>query len=569
MDPAILQGQEVGLLRESCMYFAHTVLRGPQEAPYNGRFMVSAHHEEWDELLHGHRRICVMAPRDHSKSFTFTFAFPLWQCAFNPGSRGFIFSATQDQAVRILRDIKDELEDNPKLAWLVPAEKEQWNATSIKLSNGARIYARGYGTKIRGAHPDWIVVDDGLNDEDAYSELVRTKNIDYFFTAISNMIVPGGRIIVVGTPFHGSDLYSALAQNSEYTFRRYPALSQAGEPLWPARYSVALLAAKRREIGSVRFTREFLCQPVSDDMSLFPEALFRGPPVEQFQARLGMPASYWNEMGVTRRYVGVDLAISSTTGADFTVLFVLGLDQQGNRWVVDIIREQGLPFRQQLSLINAVGRKYRPELIYIESNQMQRVFGDELIAETDLPIKKFITTGVGRGTSGNRKLPTGNTTTQNKNSLEGGVPALRVLLENRKFRIPRGDQASVAATEVWVQEMRSFTWLNGKLQGVGSHDDTVMACWIADQAVRDGGFTFSTGTEEGPVNLDALLKEQMGTEEEDGEEAEVVGDPVLEARLRLGDDGREPDDDLGPDDDLALDPVQSAWANLPGLRRGS
>ncbi|MCA9544452.1 MAG: hypothetical protein KC613_08680, partial [Myxococcales bacterium] len=40
-------------------------------------------------------------------------------------------------------------------------------------------------------------------------------------------------------------------------------------------------------------------------------------------------------------------------------------------------------------------------------------------------------------------------------------------------------------------EMQAFGWHKGKLQGVGQHDDTVMALWIATMAVRKGsGFVY-------------------------------------------------------------------------------
>jgi hypothetical protein len=534
-------------------------------APYNGRFLIGPHHEAWDQLIHRRRRICVLAPRDHGKTFYWDFAFPLWKAEAQPDGRGYIFSGSQEQAVRILGDIKDEVEDNPKLQHLLPTGVAKvWSATVIELKNGHRIYARGFGTKTRGAHPGWLVVDDGLNDEDAYSELVRRKKIDYFMTAISGMVGPTGQLVVVGTPFHAQDLYGELERNTEYTFARYPALDPvSGQALWPARYDVEKLAARRREIGSVRFTREYLCQPISDDMSLFPGHLFQGQPTEQTAAVLGKGARYWEQLGITRRFIGVDLAISSSTGADYTVLFVLGLDRWGNRWVLDIIREKGLGFQQQLSLVNAAGRKYDPDLIFIESNQMQRVFGDELIRTTSLPIKKFVTTGAGKVKN---KQPTGNTTSANKNSLEGGVPGLRVLLENKKFRIPRGDARSVEITDQWIGEMRSFTWLDGKLQGVGAHDDTVMALWIADQAVRQGGFSFSVGDEPAakgrPANgnghkpaepresLDTFLAGQMAEPtarpDQDGDR-----DPVQRVLASIGTGNPLDEDDLEREDDQA------------------
>lgn len=465
------------LIHASCAFFAQEVLTGPPEPPYHGRFLISEHHEEWDDLVVDYDRLMVEAPRDHGKTFFFDFAYPLWKIVTQPGGCGFIFSNTKEQAQRILADIKHELETNPRLRHLVPTKKSgnRWSAHSIQCTNGHRIYARGFGTKVRGAHPSWIVVDDGLNDETAYSELIRKKQIEYFYSAITNMIVPGGQIIVVGTPFHSADLYADLAQNPEYEFRRYQALfGKAERPLWSDRYDKATLLKKRTEIGSIRFTREFQCEPIADDMSLFPKYLFTGIPREQMSLTLGMPKEFWDQAGVTM-YMGVDFALSSSVEADYTVIWVMGLDEYGNRWIVDIQRGKGLPYQDQLSKINEVARKYEPALIFLESNQAQRIFGDELIRTTDLPIKLF------------------NTNATHKHALDKGVPSLRVLLENGKFRIPRGDARSVELTNTWRDEMRSFTYVEGSLKSVGTHDDTVMACWICDQAIRAGGFSFDFG----------------------------------------------------------------------------
>ena len=584
----------LSMMRSSCAYFAAEVLTGP--AMYGGKFIVADHHLAWDALVTTQLRLAVLAPRDHGKTYFFDFAYPIWKAVFTPNGKGYIFSATQPQAIRILEDIKEEIESNPKLQWLIPkgANKKQWSSTAITLANGHKIYARGYGTKVRGAHPDWIVVDDGLNDEDAYSEVTRAKNIDYFYTAITNMIIPGGQIVVVGTPFHAADLYASLEKNPRYCFRKFPAISKEGTALWPQRYSAETLSDKKVEIGSIRFTREFLVEPISDDMSIFPERLFRGQPTEVFNVKLGMPARFWNQMGIVSRFVGVDFAISSSTSADYTAVFVMGLDSTGNRWVLDIQQHRGLEYQEQLSLINAIGQKYRPDVIFLEANQMQRIFGDELIRNSDLPIMKFYTTGKGNTKTSNKKLPKGNTVSQNKNSLEGGVPSLRVLLENKKFRIPRGDTRSVEMTDKWISEMKAFTWADGKLQGVGSHDDLVMACWICDQAIRQSGFSFSTGDEDdGKASLDDIIKESMGVdpnartgdEEPEGWDgtAEIPDkktptvDPVLEAIQKFGSfkattptpgsatkAGETDDDDL-EDADEDFDPLNFG-APGPGFR---
>jgi len=489
-------------------------------------------------------------------TYFFDFAYPLWKLAMFPGSTGFIFSGTAPQAIRILGDIKEEIETNPRLQWLLPTKRQgvQWSSTCIQCSNGSRIYARGFGTRVRGAHPDWIVVDDGLNDETLYSEMVRRKQIDYFYSAISNMLVPGGQLIVVGTPFHQQDLYADLEANKEYVFRRFAALNGEGQPLWPERYSAELLAAKRREIGGLRFTREFMCQPIADDMSLFPGYLFEGEGVEQPTVCLGMPLAYWRELGITSVAMGVDFALSTSAKADYSVIWVMGRDAAGNRWIMDIARGHGASFQSQLSKIIEVARLYEPGIIFVESNQAQQIFGDELIRTTDLPIHKFVT-GV------------------QKHALDKGVPSLRVLLENRKFKIPRGDERSVRMTNVWRDEMRAFTWAQGKLTSVISHDDTVMACWIAEQAVRHGGFSFDFGDDLGydsaaeqAADMKSVMRELTG-EGEDGEHKLPPATGNLVDDVDAGAGGRGRGGPMVVGGDAADEGGEDPWA-LPTMKSG-
>jgi hypothetical protein len=499
--------------QESCAFFASETLRGPQGEPYNGRFLIARHHEEWSELIVEHGRLCIEAARDHGKTFFFDFAYPIWMAEKHPNKDGFIFSASQPQAERILGDIAGEIETNPKLRHLMPKVKQRWSSSCIQLANGHKIYARGYGTKVRGAHPVWVVVDDGLNDDTAYSEKVRQKEIDYFYNAITNMVIPGGQIIVVGTPFHRSDLYAQLEKNTEYFFKKYPAIQADGTALWPERYDLESLETRKQEIGSVRFSRELLCEAISDGSTLFPKPLFLGDPVEQTSIGLGMPLASWERAGVLNRFMGVDFGLSSSVGADYTVVWTMGIDGQKNRWIVDIQRERGLAYEAQKALIVTTATKYKPGIIFVESNQAQRIFGTELIRETDLPIKLFHTG-------------------ESKHSQMNGVPSLRILLENRKYRIPRGDARSIAMTDEWIDEMQSITVVNGKVASLGEHDDMVMANWICERAIEKGSFAFSFSEEEGDAEVLAEMFGMMEDEQEEMEEDSFVLGALPQGRGR-------------------------------------
>lgn len=477
------------MLRAFLPFYATEVLRGPPE--YGGKFLLGPHHVEWGEAVQSSRRILALAARDHGKSHFFCFAYPLWMAdRVKPGRLGYIMSGSAKTAQEHLAKIRQEIVGggenggpNPKLAHLLPFKKD--NSTAIKFANNSEIRARGFGTKVRGGHPFWLVGDDMGNDEWIWSENVRTKSIDYFLTAIRPMVVPGGQMIVVGTPFHAQDLYKYLDDTQMYHVMRHPARHPvSGVPLWPQRYSAEHLDRTRQELGSsIRFSREYLCEPISDESSLFPSYLFEAPGCKQ-PYPLGLDGNYWASRGYDV-FMGVDLAMSASARADYFVVFVMAVDPvSGDRYVVDIIRRKGLGYSDQVDLIVATSERYSAGLVFCEANQFQRVISDMVVRTSTCPIKPFYTVGRRKGTS--KRLGMSQTYSANKNALDQGIPALRMLLEGGKLKIP-WDPSTRETVQTWIGEMQSFGWADGKLQGVGAHDDTVVALWIAEHACAVGG----------------------------------------------------------------------------------
>lgn len=475
----------------------------------------------WEALILRHQNVSINAARDHSKSTFFSYIYPIWRAWSEPGCEVYVFSKTLEQAIEFLDIMVDGrnnlkgLDGTPALRHLLPRDKQgnvRRKKTDIRLTNGSRIRAIGYGKAIRGAHPKYIVCDDVLNDEDMWSETQRMKHIEYFKSAIVNMAPKDGQICVVGTPYHVSDLYGFLRKNEGFVFRRYPGILKDPKtgnerPLFPYRWSLSQLYQKKKIIGPVSFAREILCEPITDDLAIFPSYLF--PPLFDDRLVLRPTRSEIRVRGWTT-YMGVDIARSASVGADYFVIFCIAKDNEGNHYVVDIHRSKGLPFIAQLEQIKLFYQMYDPALVFIESNQMQQVWSDEMRRTTDIPIKEFVTTA------------------QNKYPLDKGLPSLRILLENRKLVIPRGDAYSRATTDIWINEATQFGFIDGKLQGIGEHDDTVMAWWIAEEAAKAGGFSFG-----------------FGDEDDAAAEAEFAGEGIDWEKEMLGDD-----EDFDPNEGL-------------------
>lgn len=289
----------------------------------------------------------------------------------------------------------------------------------------------------------------------------------------------GNAIVNHNTPLHALDLHGWLAKNEEFFSKRYPGILDYNGPneraLFPQLWTVERLKRRKRLIGNVAFTREILVEPISDDLSLFPFHLF--PPLYEPHLTIRPTIEQIRERGWTT-YMGVDVAISASVGADYFVMFVIGVDRQGNHHVVDIRRHRGMPFNTQLENIEHWAKYYDCQLVLIEANQAQKVWSDEMKRTTDVPVKEFVTLA------------------SNKYPLDKGMPSLRILIENGKIRIPRGNHESVVITDEWINEMVQFGFFQGKLQGTGAHDDQAMAFWFSCEAKKLGGFGFSFGDDD-------------------------------------------------------------------------
>ena len=484
------------MARSNLAFFAQEMLSGPPEAPFLNRFLIGAHHEEWADLINDHPQLCVLAPRGHGKSQFFTVAYVIWEAFRNPGQEALILSGSEEQAIDQLSKIKDEVETNPALSFLRPKKANTWAKKDIEFGNGFRVRARGFMTKVRGAHPHFIVLDDVVNEESAFSDQMRSKVEHFFFSAIFNMKHTANvKFRIVGTPQHQQDLYGILSEREGFHFQRFQAITN-GKALWPEVLPLPELLKIKRTVGELVFARERQCEVVNDDASVFPLSLFLQPGVLRPELKLGLPGQYWDQAGVYMRYMGIDFAISTSQGADFTVIFVMGVDPQGTRWVIDIIRDKGLGFQEQLSMIRDAQAKYQCQMIYCESNQMQSIFGDELVRTTDLPIRKVITGS-------------------EKHSLERGLPSLRVLHEQQKYRVPRGDARSLELTDEWMKEMQSFTFKRGRIKSTGRHDDIGMANYICERAVKESDFSFCFGEQPGDAEA---LEEMMYDIDEESED---------------------------------------------------
>ena len=481
---------EETLRRKNISYFITSVMPD---------FQLSWHHLEWGDLVHQYRKLCIMAARDHGKSYYFSNAYPIWKmynyCRPNVGklsgrrptnsnsNRGYLFSFSLQQSVDLMEILKTTIENNDILRErLYPDTRNSgaWASTNIVCKNGARLTCKGFGSSVRGAHPYWIVVDDGLKDNVIYSAIQRQKNIDYFHSVIMNMLVPKGQIIVVGTPFHALDLYGDLKTKSiqssldkkGWFVIEYPAIFPDGRILWSQRWGFDELMEKRVTQGNIIFSRENLCRPITNESSIFPldileRSLVRMENYTLVNNRNDFPINF------EKVVVGCDFAISSNVGSDYYVYTIWGVDEKRDMWLLNMFRDKGKKYHEQMQILRSINVRFRPECMVLEQNTFQQIFVDE---------------------SSRQGLPViGHTTGIDKYDLKTGWPGISILFERGKIHIPIGDEYSRNVKDLIFDDLGSVAFTEKGLQSVGSHDDISSSIWLATLGANKlfTGFKFS------------------------------------------------------------------------------
>lgn len=443
-------------------------------------FEINWHHIEWGNFIQLYNYLCIIASRDSGKSFYFSHAYAIWKMyrykklqarwnrhnEFSLSKIGMIITNEQTLVRFLLSIIRDTIENNDILREkLYPGKGEGWGKEEITCKNGSKLFTRSFGSRMRGFHPGYVVVDDFLADNVLYSQDQREKYRNIFYGVMDNMLLKNGQIIVCGTPFIQGDLYDTLKKDSRFRVFEYPSIYPDGRVLWPSRHPLDELLAKRDAHGQVIFSREQLVKPITDGASIFPYEVIK-------RAYVGMENYVFvsNIYSFPKKFdyivVGTDFAISAEVQADESVFTVIGIDGL-DFWIIYIFRGKGMEYDQQMAVLKQININFNPHLFVIETNQMQKIFY-QMAVDAKLPVMEH-------------------QTGMDKYKLDQGLPGMAVLFEQGRIRIPRGNQESIDLSDVLAMQLNSFTFDPDKKKPISlsEHDDMAMSLW---QACRGGRY---------------------------------------------------------------------------------
>lgn len=422
-------------------------------------FQMTNHQAEWKGLMDDTKRTVIMCSRGHGKS-VFMRAWVVWNLCFQePPYQMVYMSSNQKQTNMHMKSIS-KMFNHPILEKFKPEGNKGWAVEEMNLSNGNSIVARSVNSQFRGLHPQEVIIDDPLKE---FSVAGISRVTDWFFGDMIPTLHHTAKLRMIGTPFTYTDIFSQLEENPAYFVRKYPCFNSLEEPLWPERWGYDSLMQRRAEIGSLKFTREYLCIPVSTGTALFGIEHLENAKNKEYILKLGQR----RDKGY-RYCVGVDPAIS--TDGDYNVIMVLEVDDEGNKTIVHVDRAKNVSFRENIDKLRIIGQVFQPDNILYETNTFAKAFTQELRAVSDLNVRDF------------------DTTRKKKQEI---ILNLQMNFENKKINLPYGDNNSRAVTNMLIEELSMFSITDsGRFEGVGAHDDLVMALALANSAAQTSTDSF-------------------------------------------------------------------------------
>jgi len=411
-------------------------------------------------------KAAVMAPRGHSKTFSWTIAPILWICYKEQGSEVLLSSASNSQSKDILQDMKRMIELNDALNHLKPSTDNMselgdstdiedwqttWKAESFTATTDVSVKVKTFSDSIRSKHVDYVFLDDVLSHD-----MRVEKEKDVFYSVLSPIIEnSGGMLQIVGTPLEYNDLMMELMDKNNFYTERYKACNPDTETvLWPDMWTFKGLQEKKAEIGSARFAREYMTEPMSVDEQFFDDHVIDSAKGSDWKHN-----PHDGEHDNWTYVLGVDVALQDGPNADYSVFTILGQPPEGKTHLVNVERKKGMSPKGIAQKIEDLDNFYH--------------FSDGLVE------KNAIGEGVWR-------------TIEEECSV---VPRIQAFDTTRKTRpeILSGLQAGLSrgslllhGFEPLMREMRGFH-MNKKGKLVGrDHDDTVMSLAIAFRCVDSG-----------------------------------------------------------------------------------
>jgi predicted phage terminase large subunit-like protein len=375
----------------------------------NKHWKYAPHLRKIDELLvsavrDGSARIMINMPPRHGKSELISKYFPFWYLGNFPDKRLILTSYAAEFASSWGRKVRELIDIYGSKIFGIQIEKSKRSAHNFQIANHSGFMnCIGAGGQITGKGADLIIIDDPIkNDAEANSITIRDNIWQWYSTTCFTRLEPHGSLIIVMTRWHEDDLCGRIIKNeaddlnTNWRHLSLPAIAkegdilgrQAGDALWEQRFPVEKLKSIHKTLGNYWFASLYQQEPSPSEGGIFNSKYFR-----YFEEKDGVLKLYAGEkieshlLTKCRIFAVMDLSVSVSDKADYTVILIYAVTPDHDIAVLDIVRQR-MEGAGHLALLQSIYRKWEPITIGIESVQYQKALVQQA-KRKGLPVKEL------------------------------------------------------------------------------------------------------------------------------------------------------------------------------------
>lgn len=313
-------------------------------------------------------RLIINLPPRHLKSFIVSVAWPAYVMGKDPTAKIICVSYSDELAKTLARDFRRVVESDWYRRVFTNVKLTKCTETEAVTDQGGSRYATSVGGTLTGRGADFVIIDDPIKPEDAYSDKARNGVNDWYKSTLLSRLDDKRRsvLIIVMQRLHVNDLTGfaqagggfhrlslcAIATKEEAILLRNGAVyrREPGEVLHCEREDAETLERIRADVGAHNFAAQYQQAPEAPEGTLFKRKwlqIVRQPPTIRSNGQL---------------YLSVDAAASTSESADYsaiTLAYVQGKDiailqAERGRWDYEALKAKCLKFHRKMPSLHFV-----------------------------------------------------------------------------------------------------------------------------------------------------------------------------------------------------------------------
>jgi hypothetical protein len=413
----------------------------------------------------------IMAPREHGKTSTIQ-CFLLFILGHNPNIRIKYVTGADNLATDVVGQVKKNIENNERFKEVFPHIKSRhggtWTGHELEIERDAAadlgikdatLQAFGVTASATGGRADIIIFDDMIGSREAIQEPGRLEKIERLFWT-DWMNIGGNCHIVIGTPWTPTDIHMQLLNDPTWLSWKKPAIVD-GKSLWPERWPLDALAARKAKIKETAFDLQFMLRGLRQEQTWWTQDMIdKCLRPDLMMGQVPLPAK--------KVVCGFDPAASLKTSGSFSCAIAVSLDETGGKTIIDIQRHRLRP-KDMAAVVVEMDKRHHFDMLLVENNATQSAFVDlvSLISQQE-------------DTKLHEKIVEQFTGTKKWNP-ELGLQRIIMDMSNGKWNFPfsgdHSDPLHSCGICSLIDEMLHFPYENDTT-------DLIMSLWLADCAIE-------------------------------------------------------------------------------------